>query len=149
MGRRVRDTYVHSNLYQLNLRFGPEGPIEEMVSLQREFRIFSQEHSLEQAFALLNIGPQQEWPQRSGWHDYLSTDLKQFPSDDQTHGNAHDRIVAVLQENLESSDPLPVHFTCHDASAANPGVLIIRDDQPLAFSRRRYLTISLPIIPAT
>jgi hypothetical protein len=45
MGQRIRDTYVHSNLCQLNLRFGPDGPIEEMISLQKEFKIFSERHS--------------------------------------------------------------------------------------------------------
>src|ERR1700747_142201 len=97
MGQRIRDTYVHRNLCQLNLRFGPDGPIEEMISLQKEFKIFSERHSLDQSFGLLNIGPQQEWSQRTGWYDYLRKDLTKYASDDRASRNAHDRIVAVLK----------------------------------------------------
>jgi hypothetical protein len=149
MGIRVRDTYVHTNLCQLNLRFGPDEPLKEMVGLQREFRIFSADHSLAQAFMLLNIGPPQEWEQRTGWYLYLSEDLVGFSSDDPAYSNAHDRIVAALKANLESKNPLPVHFTCHDTSKTHPGVFIKGDDTPLAFSRRKYLTISLPVVPAS
>jgi hypothetical protein len=146
MGQRIRDTYVHSNLCQLNLRFGPDGPIEEMISLRKEFKIFSERHSLDQSFGLLNIGPQQEWSQRTGWYDYLRKDLTKYPSDDRASRNAHDRIVAVLKRNLESRRPLPVYFTCH-ASSTNAGV-IIEENAPLSFTNVKYLIISLPTIPA-
>lgn len=144
MGARIRDTYVHTNLCQLNLRFGPDGPIEEMVALQREFNIFSEQHSLEHAFGLLNIGPQQDWEQRQGWYAYLSQDLGNYPSD-RPGVNSHDRIVGVLKENLESKNPLPVYFTCHESIPPNLGVFVT--DAPPAFTRVSYLTISLPTVP--
>ena len=70
MGGYVKDDYVASLLQQLNLRFGSDG-VKEMVSLQREFAIFSNAHSLRDAFALIGIRFSHNPAQTRGWYRYL------------------------------------------------------------------------------
>jgi hypothetical protein len=143
MGGLVQDHLVPSFLEDLNLRFSPGDSIKEMAKLQAEFEIFSEKHSLKESFGLLNVGPLENWAQRRGWNRYLDS-LKKLPSD-QPGQSAHDRIVAVLQRNLESKDPRPVHFIPHVIAARTPGLLVRPDEQPLVFSSQSYLTISLPM----
>ena len=80
MGGFVSDNYVSGLLDQLNLRFAPGDAIKEMVALQKEFNVFSEDHALWESFALLNIGRMESWRDRRGWYRYL-TSLRDAPSD--------------------------------------------------------------------
>ena len=56
MGLVIQDSTTLDVLSKLNRRFGPDD-ITEMVALQKEFRIFSSDHPLEESFKLLGIVP--------------------------------------------------------------------------------------------
>jgi hypothetical protein len=145
MGGIVEDRYLQSIQAQLNLRFGPGDAIEEMVGLQREFKIFSRKHLLSQIAGLLDIGPQ-ERDQRLKWYRYLDN-LRKFKSDRPAQ-NGHDRIVSALKQNLESRSPLPVFFDWHPGGK-DPIVWARKpvDVPNLFFSRQKYLNISVPVRP--
>jgi len=145
MGGFVRDTYVPGILWDLNQRFGPGDGINEMVTLQQTFSVFSPQRSLRDSFSLLNIGPVENWPQRKGWYAYLDS-LKAMPSDE-SGKYAHDRLIEVLDDNLRSPDPQPVHFTVHSISN-DPGLRVTPGDNPLAYSVQVFLTISFPTDPS-
>ena len=57
MGAYITDTTTADVLFQLNNRFAPCGPLEEMVAIQKEFGLFSERYSLKQAFRVLHIVP--------------------------------------------------------------------------------------------
>jgi len=139
MGGLVADAYVPVVQTQLNLRFAPGEPLDEMVALQKEFAIFSPKHSLASASALLNIAPP-VGKDRRGWYRFLNG-LKRVKSD-VARQNGHDRIVNVLKKNLESRKPKPVYFAWHPRSE-NSGVMVSLD-APLSFSKTEYLRISAP-----
>ena len=142
MGGFTQDIYVAGMLEVVNLRFAPGDAIDEMIALQKEFDIFCEGRSVRSIFALLNIGPTENWAQRRGWYKFLSS-LTGLPSDkrDQT---ADQRIVSALRTHLASKEPLPVYFTAH-ASSKNPGVYIKSRGTPLVYSTQEYLIISLPM----
>ncbi len=142
MGGYTRDIVVGSILDDLNQRFGPDDGIKEMAGLQRAFGVFSPQHPLKDSFALLNIGPVENWPQRRGWYRYLNEDLRKLPSDIDGQ-SAHDRLAAVLGSHLTSRNPLPVHFTVH-SSDENPGLRVSETGTPLVYSTQEFLTISFP-----
>ncbi|MDJ0944952.1 MAG: hypothetical protein QNJ30_15905 [Kiloniellales bacterium] len=146
MGGRLPDINVGGLLEQLNLRFGPNDAIKEMLVLQKEFGIFSEEHSLKQSFALLNLAPGNNWAHRRGWYEYLVKDLKACPSDKKDM-SGEDRIISVLQRHLEKGEPIPVHFTTHD-SRKDPRVKVSpRPKLALTYSTENFLVISLPMTP--
>ena len=117
MGGFVPDINVAGLFEQLNLRFGPNDAITEMLNLQREFDVFSKEHSLEYSFGLLNLAPGNHWGHRRGWYKYLNS-LKQLPSDKDGQ-NGHDRVISALRDHLGKDQPIPVHFTSHDSNKDN------------------------------
>src|ERR1022692_2742217 len=105
MGSITRDDTVREIQYQMNSGFPPGEPLQEMVAIQKEFRIFSENYSLRQAYRLLHIVPH-DFRERERYFKYLDL-LKNYPSDQ--HGvSGHDRIVRARQENLESDAPLPM-----------------------------------------
>ena len=57
MGDITRDDTVAEIQYQMNRRFAPGEPLREMVAIQKEFRIFSEQDPLKQAYRLLHIVP--------------------------------------------------------------------------------------------
>jgi hypothetical protein len=142
MGMMVSDSATRDVVAQINARFEAGEAIQEMVALQREFKIFSPEHSLYDSWLLLNIkasDPRERGRWRS-WADYIRT----VPSD--LEGvNGHDRLVRAYQENLESSQPLPMHYTQHLA-AEDPRVLVFTGRGPL-FSVLHHVITSIPIRP--
>ncbi|MBN9562239.1 MAG: hypothetical protein J0H14_16170 [Alphaproteobacteria bacterium] len=144
MGGFVEDNHVPGILWDLNQRFGPGDGINEMVALQQNFAVFSPQHSLRDSFSLLNIGPVENWRQRRGWYVYLDS-LKAMPSDEPGK-YAHDRLIEVLDNNLRSANPQPVHFTVHSISD-DPGLRVSAGAQPLAYSVQVFLTISFPTDP--
>lgn len=138
------DVYVAGMLDRLNLRFGPGDAIEEMLELQREFKVFSEEHSLKDAFGLLNMAPTDNWAHRRGWYRYLDY-LKGQPSDRPTE-NGHDRVISALKEHLAANQPVPVHFRSHN-SEKNDRVRVLRPRHALVYSLLEFLIISLPMTP--
>jgi hypothetical protein len=143
MGGFVEDGYLPGIQGQLNHRFGPGDPIEEMAGLQRAFRIFSPRHTLQQVAALLDIGPA-DTKQRQGWYRFLDS-LKKLKSDDPKL-NGHDLIVTALKRDLESKKPLPVFFVWHSAKE-DPRVLARKpaEGEALLFPKQVFLRISVPI----
>jgi hypothetical protein len=142
MGGFLPDHHVPRHLDRINLRFGPDDPIKEMAALHKQFKLFSGQHSLAEVFKVLNIASVENWAHRRKWFDYLEF-LKSCPSDKKGQ-NGHDRILAVLRQNMESGKPLAVHFTSH-SSSQNPGVWVKKPHKPLHFSTHEYMTISLPM----
>jgi hypothetical protein len=145
MGGFVPDINVAGLLDQLNLRFGPNEAITEMIALQREFNVFSEEHSLEHSFALLNLGPSNHWSHRRGWYKYLNS-LKQHPSD-RDDQNGHDRVISAVRDHLAKGQPIPVHFTSHDANKDKRVKVFARPRPALIYSTQMFLVISLPMTP--
>src|SRR2546430_13406337 len=102
---------------RLNSRFIGEA-LEEMIGFQKEFKLFSQQHSLTSSFTVLNIAPVGE-KDRDGFLKYLEQLRKTTAEVDgkATKLNGHNQIIASLQENLESNRPSPVYFTWHPKGA--------------------------------
>ncbi len=140
MGAYIHDVAVPEVQTELNNRFAPGHPLEEMIAIQKEFDIFSHRHSLAQISSLLNIAPLDP-SQRKGWFKYLGH-LKRVPSDEKDV-NAHDRVVTALKHNLESKNPMPVFFTWHPETE-QPELTVSRGNA-LVFSTTKYIMISAPI----
>jgi len=147
MGALVADGYVPHVQDQLNSRFTPGDALKEMIGFQKEFKLFSPEHSLKSAFTLLNIAPVEE-KDRGGFLLYLErlTRVASQVNEQPSKLSGHDQIIASIQENLESKKPLPVFFTYHP-SRSKPRTVFVTFDTPLSFSATEYLTISVPTIP--
>lgn len=138
MGAIVEDPNVPGIQTLLNNRFAPGDPIKEMVAMQKEFKIFDASHSLRSVARLINVVPSDS-KARASWLKYIEH-LKQVPSDRQGV-TAHDRIIMALKENLESKSFLPVWFGWHPGTT----LTVSHNDQPLVFSKTRYLRISAPV----
>jgi hypothetical protein len=142
MGGFVKDSTALSILVQINARFGAGEPIEEIVGLQKEFKIFSPKHSLQKSFALLNIAPP-HGGERDRWYNYLHQ-LRTYPSD-KAHVNGHDRIVQAIQSNLESASPRPMRLVVHSAKEGRAVKVSIQT--PIIFSKQKYVVVSVPTAP--
>lgn len=146
------DIYIASLFDLLNLRFGPsEGPtpdevggIDEMVQLQKAFRIVREGRSFRDSAAILNLGGFWNARSKNRWFNLLDN-LKKV---DSNRGNlkGDPAIVGALIADLEGSSPLPVHFTSHDMRSENR-VLIEEQKMAVSFIDRPYLSISLPMKP--
>ena len=140
MGAFIADVAVPEVQTELNTRFPPGNPLEELVVIQKEFDFFSHRHSLAHVSSLLNIAPL-DTSQRRGWFRYLGH-LKRVPSDEKGV-SAHDRVVTTLKENLESNRPMPVFFVWHPETE-QPELTVSRGNA-LVFSATQYIMISAPI----
>lgn len=152
MGYFLKDHDIHvvSLLDQMNLRFAPSqgrkthfGGIEEMVALQKEFKIFKKNRPFKTSVAVLNIGGGNN-ELKTLMHQYLDNLASHESNKPNQNGDA--AIVNALIRNLASKSPLPVYFTFHDmrAEKGNTRVLITDSGRPLPFVNHDYLTISLP-----
>jgi hypothetical protein len=143
MGAFVRRPQAaHEVRYQLNSRFAPGDPLNEMVAHQAQFNIFHQNNSLEQIYKLLGVGPT-DAIDRGRFFRFLDH-LRTVPSD--TPGeNGHDRIVRARRENLEHATPLPMYTTSH-RSADNPAVTVT-NGYPVPHDHSEYVIISIPVEP--
>ncbi len=94
MGVYITDTSTADVLFQLNNRFAPGPPLEEMIIIQDEFRVFSEDYSLKQAFRVLHIVPA-DFTERRFWFAFLEA-LKNYVSDEDGV-SGHDRIEAARQ----------------------------------------------------
>jgi hypothetical protein len=148
------DIYIASLLDLLNLRFAPSqdgdewfGGLEEMIALQKEFKIFKRGRSFKDSVRILNLGGFWNNRAKNRWYKLLE-DLKKYKSN-KAGENGDQSIVKALIKNLASNKPLPVHFEAHDSR--EPGgdlVLVDQDPKPIFYIEEPpYLTISLPMKP--
>ena len=72
MGNGLRHYSTHELIAQKNKRFAAGDAIQEMVELQKEFKIFSRDHELYASFTLLNIRPSDS-AQVPVWKTWLKT----------------------------------------------------------------------------
>jgi len=143
MGEFVRHRHVPHTLAQMNFRFAHGDALNEMVAFQKHFEVFSSKHPARRSFSLVNVAPHDE-RERRGFFRYLDR-LKDVGSN--VAGlNGHDALVATLKKNLESKNPQPVHFAVHVDPRGNQKVKV-STSSPVAFSKVKYLTISLPTLP--
>jgi hypothetical protein len=141
MGGLVKDSTTTDILAQLNKRFDAEG-LPEMVALQKEFKVFSAKHSLQQSFALLGITPA-DAAERRNWYRFLDV-LNKYKSD-LPNVTGHDRWIKAIQSNLESKTPLPLAIACH--AAADDPKLKVSQGKPHVFSSDDHVIVSVPTTP--
>ncbi|SDS92170.1 hypothetical protein [Bradyrhizobium canariense] len=142
MGRAINDGTTSDVLAKLNKRFAPE-QLDEMVSLQKEFKIFSNKHSLRQSFALLGIVPDDQ-AERPRWFNFLDK-LHTYKSD-LAGVKGDDQVINALAAAFEAKKPLPVFFRVHLASEDDR--ITVTRGQPVLFSHIEYSIISIPVTPA-
>ena len=149
------DIYIGSILEDLNLRFAPSqgrathfGGIEEMTALQKEFKIFKKGRSFKASCAALNLGSRNN-EVKTLWLSLLAN-LNRHPSAKKGE-DGDSAVVNALIKNLASAALLPVYFTSHDmrGDASNAEVKITPNSRPLHYMEYDYLTISLPMQPAS
>jgi hypothetical protein len=140
-------------LDELNLRFAPSqgkethfGGIEEMVALQKEFKIFKRGRPFKTSCAVLNLGARNN-EVKNLWQSLLGNLYRHESNKKGQDGDA--AIVNAIIKNLASKTPLPIYFTSHDMRGAkeNTQVKIIDKSQPIHYLEQDYLTISLPMQP--
>jgi hypothetical protein len=157
MGQFMKDhdIYIGTMLEDLNLRFAPSqgrtthfGGIEEMAALQKEFKIFKKGRSFKTSCTILNLGARNN-EVKNLWQSMLAN-LSRHPSA-QKGKDGDSAIVDALIKNLSSATPLPVYFTSHDmrGDASNVQVKITPKSRPVHYLEQDYMTISLPMQPAS
>jgi len=153
MFMKEHDIHVGSLLDQLNVRFGPTpdkkthfGGIDEMVQLQKEFKVFKRGRAFKTSVAVLGIGAGNS-EAKNRLQEYFGNLANHDSSVAGQNGDV--AIVNALIRNLASKSPLPVYFTFHDMKAekGNTRVLIDEKGRPVPFFKRDYLTISFPTLP--
>jgi hypothetical protein len=143
MGKLVGDSATGDVIAQINARFEAGDAIQEMVALQKEFKIFSPHHSLYDSWLALGIKASDP-SERGRWKKWAENYMKKVPSDLEGF-NGHDRLVRAYQENLESSRPLPMFYKQHLAKE-DPRVLVSTGMGPL-YSVVKHVITSIPIKP--
>ena len=162
----IDDMYIGGLLEVLNLHFGtfpniddkgedklePDEStmelnvtgIREIRAIQAEFQIFRTDKALVKSLRALGVGGHWNAFVKRKWFKLLNR-LDKKPSSDPalTGGKA---IVAALIDHLKVQDPDPVHFKAHDLRT-EPRVLIIKNDRPVFYIDRTFLTISIPMEP--
>jgi hypothetical protein len=142
MGLFVQHRHVPHMLAAINFRFAHGDALNEMVAFQKHFEVFSSKHPAKRSFSLVDAAPQDE-RQRRGFFRYLDR-LKHVGSN-VGKLNGHDALVSSLKKNLESKTPLPVHFTVH-LDQRGSQKLKVSTSTPIAFSKAKYMIISLPTL---
>jgi len=143
VGMFLKDSTALALLYQLNRRFEAGDAIEEVVALQKEFKVFSRKHSLRDSYNLLNIKPA-DLRERKRWYRALEH-LKMYESD-KPGVNGHDRLIDAYQENLESLKPLPMFTQCH--SAKTDARVLVTTSRPIIFVHEDHIVLSIPTTAA-
>lgn len=146
MGAFVAEGYVPHVQEQINSRFAVGDALQEMIGFQKEFKLFSLDHTLRSAFTLLNIAPVGE-KDREGFLKYLEMLKKTGAQVDgkPTKYSGHDQIIVTLKENLEGKNPLPVFFTWHPGEKPT-GQVLVTIREVFTFSGTNYLTIDVPTV---
>ena len=118
---KENDIYIGSMLDELNLRFAPSqglathhGGIDEMVALQKEFKILKKGRAFKTSVAALNLGSRNN-EVKNRWLDLLGALSKHTSNIPKLDGDA--AIVNSLVKNLAAKAPLPVYFTSNCAHA--------------------------------
>ncbi len=143
MGEFVKHRHVPHTLARMNFRFAHGDALNEMVAFQKHFELFSHQHPMKRSFSLIDVAPHDE-RERRGFFRYLDR-LKDVGSN--VSGlDGHAALVTTLKKNLESKNPLPVHFTVHVDPRGSQKVKV-STSTPVTFSKVKYLTISLPTLP--
>ncbi len=145
---KEHDIYIGSMLDELNLRFAPsqglathQGGIDEMVALQKEFKILKKGRSFRTSVAALNLGARNN-EVKNRWLDLLGALSKHASSVPKLDGDA--AIVNALVKNLAAKAPLPVYFISHPMQE-NAQVIITDKSRPVHYLEQDYLTVSLPM----
>lgn len=145
---KEHDIYIGSMLDELNLRFAPSqglasqhGGIEEMVALQKEFKILKKGRSFRTSVAALNLGARNN-EVKNRWLDLVGALSKHESNVPKQDGDA--AIVNALVKNLAAKAPLPVYFTSHPMQE-NAQVKITAKSRPVHYLEQDYLTVSLPM----
>ena len=150
---KEHDIYIGTMLDELNLRFAPSqgkdthfGGIQEMVVLQKEFKIFKKGRPFKTSCAVLNLGARNN-EVKNLWQSLLGNLYRHESNVKNQNGDA--AIVNAIIKNLASKTPLPIFFTSHDMRGAkeNTQVKITDKSQPIHYLEQDYLTISLPMQP--
>jgi hypothetical protein len=147
------DIYIGPLFDLFNLRFGPEqkdveltaGGVSEIKALQDEFDIFQEGRSFVESAKLLGLGGLQNNRAKNRWFSLL-TWLAKVPSD-QDGETGDKRIVNALIKNFARKSPLPCFMKAHDSRGPDGLKVIVREDEPIFYIKRTYLTISLPMAP--
>jgi hypothetical protein len=143
MGAFVKHRHVPHTLAQMNFRFAHGDALKEMAAFQKHFEVFSHKHPASRSFSLINVAPHDE-RERRGFFRYIDR-LKHVGSN-VGKLDGHAALVTTLKKNLESKNPLPVHFAVHVDPRGSQKVKV-SSSTPVAFSKVKYLTISLPTLP--
>ncbi len=144
MGGLVSDSATSDVISQINRRFEAGDHIAEVAALQKEFKIFSKDHSLYDSWLLLGIKAADP-PERARWRYWTEKYLPKLESD--LKGvNGHDRLVRAFRENLDSRTALPMYYT-HHLHKDEPKVVVTRGPGPL-HSLEEHVVMSIPIKPA-
>lgn len=150
---KEHDIYIGTMLDELNLRFAPSqgkeshfGGIDEMVALQKEFKIFKKGRAFKTSCAVLNLGARNN-EVKNRWQNLLGNLAKHDSNVKGQNGDV--AIVAAIMKNLASKTPLPVFFTSHDmrGTKENTQVKITDKTRPIHYLEQDYLSISLPMQP--
>ena len=145
------DIYIGSLLDEMNIRFAPSqgkedlfGGIDEMVALQKEFKIFKKGRSFKTSLSVLNIGARGNLV-KNRWQSLLGNLVKQPSNKASLSGDV--AIVTAIIKNLAAKNPLPVYFRDHDmrGDQANSEVKITDKARPIHYLEQDYLVISLPM----
>jgi hypothetical protein len=149
------DIYIGPFFDLFNLRFGPEqseseftaGGMSEIKALQDEFEMFQKGRPFVDSAKLLGLGGLHNNRAKNRWFTLL-TWLARVPSD-QDGETGDQRIVNALIKNLARKSPLPCFMKAHDSRDRNGDGLrvVVREDNPIFYIERTYLTISLPMAP--
>jgi hypothetical protein len=147
------DIYIGPLFDLFNLRFGPEqtdheltaGGASEIKALQGEFKIFRKGRTFAESAKLLGLGGLHNNRAKNRWFSLL-TWLAKVPSD-VANETGDQRIVHALIKNFASTSPLPCFMTAHDSRGPDGLRVIVREDNPIFYIDRTYLTISLPLAP--
>ena len=147
MGGLVADGYVPDVQQQINSRFIGEALVE-MVAFQKEFEVFSPQHTLQMSLGLLNIAPVGQ-SDRRGFFKYLKLLTGTLASVDGkiSRKNGAAQIITSLQDNLKAgSKAMPVFFDYHPGEQPKGVVIITKGVRSLSFSSKMFLEISVPTI---
>ena len=165
MGPRIRqDDHLISSLVDLaNVRFARcvteavspplqlppqlKDGIDELKSLQDEFDIFSDDHSLADSFAVIGLGGFWNPALKNKFYKYLDSlaDVGFAMNNSDTGESGERGIVNALRENFERDIPYPVYFTNHELGEDSRVLATYR--RPLVYMIDEYLVISLPMTP--
>lgn len=150
---KEHDIYIGTMLDELNLRFAPSqgkdthfGGIQEMVALQKEFKIFKKGRPFKTSCAVLNLGARNN-EVKNLWQSLLGNLYRHESNKKAQNGDA--AIVNAVIKNLASTSPLPIYFTSHDMRGPkeNAQVKITDKSRPIHYLEQDYMTISLPMQP--